>query len=163
MGHKIGGSFKREEIYVYLWLIHVEVWQKTTKSCKAIILLLKNKLKNKINDLEKKRQIRWIIICVGSRCEEAEFFKPFYVSVNYRAIWKGIWAIFCEIKYVSCDQWSHFWVCIPETFLYRSLRKHIQELGSLWQRNRNNVIFSIRWVDGEWGELQNTLEQRTLK
>ena len=25
-------------IYVYLWLIHVEVWQKTTKFCKAIIL-----------------------------------------------------------------------------------------------------------------------------
>ena len=27
----------------YLWLIHVEVWQKTTKFCKAIILQLKNK------------------------------------------------------------------------------------------------------------------------
>ena len=25
-------------IYVYLWLIHVEVWQKTTKFSKAIIL-----------------------------------------------------------------------------------------------------------------------------
>ena len=25
-------------IYVYLWLIHVEVWQKTAKFCKAIIL-----------------------------------------------------------------------------------------------------------------------------
>ena len=35
-------------ICVYLWLIHVEVWQKTTKFCKAIILQLKNKLiKNK--------------------------------------------------------------------------------------------------------------------
>ena len=29
------------------WLIHVEVWQKTTEFCKAIILQLKNKLKNK--------------------------------------------------------------------------------------------------------------------
>ena len=36
--------FKREGIYVYLWLIHVEVWQKTTKFCKTIILQLKNKL-----------------------------------------------------------------------------------------------------------------------
>ena len=27
-----------------LWMIHVEVWQKTTKFCKAIILQLKNKL-----------------------------------------------------------------------------------------------------------------------
>ena len=33
-----GGRFKREGIYVYLWLIHVEVWQKTTQLCKAIIL-----------------------------------------------------------------------------------------------------------------------------
>ena len=33
-----GGRFKREGIYVYLWLIHVQVWQKTTKFCKAIIL-----------------------------------------------------------------------------------------------------------------------------
>ena len=33
-------------IYVYLCLIHVEVWQKTTKFCKANILQLKNNLKN---------------------------------------------------------------------------------------------------------------------
>ena len=37
------GRFKREGIYVHLWLIHVEVWQKTTKFCKAILLQLKNK------------------------------------------------------------------------------------------------------------------------
>ena len=36
-----GGRFKREGIYVYLWLIHVEVWQKTTKFCRAVILQLK--------------------------------------------------------------------------------------------------------------------------
>ena len=35
----MGGSFKY--IHVYLWLIHVEVWQKSTKFCKAIILQLK--------------------------------------------------------------------------------------------------------------------------
>ena len=32
---------------VYLWLIHVDVWQKQTKFCKAIILQFKNKLKKK--------------------------------------------------------------------------------------------------------------------
>ena len=36
---EVGGRFKS----VHLWLIHVEVWQKTTKFCKAIILQLKNK------------------------------------------------------------------------------------------------------------------------
>ena len=34
----MGGRFKREGIYVYLWVIHVEVWQKTEKFHKAIIL-----------------------------------------------------------------------------------------------------------------------------
>ena len=43
----MGGLSKEREkgIYVYLWLIHVEVGQKTTKFCKAIILQLKNKIK----------------------------------------------------------------------------------------------------------------------
>ena len=37
-GGEMGGRFKRQGIYVYFWLIHVEVWQKTAKFCKAIIL-----------------------------------------------------------------------------------------------------------------------------
>ena len=37
------GLKKKGGIYVYLWLTHVEVWQKTTKFCKAIILQLKKK------------------------------------------------------------------------------------------------------------------------
>ena len=31
----------REGTYVYLWLIHVDVWQKPTQYCKAIIFQLK--------------------------------------------------------------------------------------------------------------------------
>ena len=38
-----GGRLKREGTYVYLWLIHVELWQKTTKFCKVIVPQLKNK------------------------------------------------------------------------------------------------------------------------
>ena len=45
------GSFKREGLYVYLWLIHVEVRQKTTKLCKAIMLQLENKLILKITKI----------------------------------------------------------------------------------------------------------------
>ena len=47
MKQKMAGQFKKEDTYVYLWLIHVEVWQKATKFCKAIILQLKNKLISK--------------------------------------------------------------------------------------------------------------------
>ena len=32
-----------EETYVYLWLIHVDIWQKPTKFYKAILFQLKNK------------------------------------------------------------------------------------------------------------------------
>ena len=42
-GGKTGGKLKREGTYVYLWLISVNVWQKTTKFCKAIIFQLRNK------------------------------------------------------------------------------------------------------------------------
>jgi len=43
MGWEVGEMFKREGTYVYLWLIHVDVWQKSTQYCK-IILQLKIKL-----------------------------------------------------------------------------------------------------------------------
>ena len=42
----VGGRFNRAGTYIYLWLIHVDVWQKPTQYYKAIILQLKiNKLK----------------------------------------------------------------------------------------------------------------------
>ena len=33
----------REKIHVYLWLIHVDGWQRPTQYCKAIIFQLKKK------------------------------------------------------------------------------------------------------------------------
>ena len=51
MGREVGGRFKREGTYVYLWLIHVDVWQKPTQYCRAIILQLK------INELKKKSTV----------------------------------------------------------------------------------------------------------
>ena len=50
---EMGGRFKKERIYVHLWLMHVKVWQKITKFCKAIILQLKNKFKKKCVEMEK--------------------------------------------------------------------------------------------------------------
>ena len=38
---ELEGSFKRKGTYVYLRPIHVDVWQKPTQHCKAIILQLK--------------------------------------------------------------------------------------------------------------------------
>ena len=49
MGREVGGRFTRVEIYVSLPLVHVNVWQKPTQYCTAIILQLK------INTLLKKK------------------------------------------------------------------------------------------------------------
>ena len=38
---EVGGMFKREGTYVYLWLIQADVWKKSTNYCKVIILQLK--------------------------------------------------------------------------------------------------------------------------
>ena len=39
----VEGSFRKEGTYVYLWLIYVDVGQKSIQHCKTIILQLKNK------------------------------------------------------------------------------------------------------------------------
>ena len=53
MGREMGGSFKTEVTYVYQRLIHVDILQKTTKFCKAIILQLKKK------SLKKNTMLEW--------------------------------------------------------------------------------------------------------
>ena len=45
MEWEVEGRFEKEETYVYVWLILVDVWQKAAKFCKIIILQLKDKLK----------------------------------------------------------------------------------------------------------------------
>ena len=37
MGGEVGGRFKKEEVYVYIQLIHIIVQQELTQHCKAII------------------------------------------------------------------------------------------------------------------------------
>ena len=57
MGWEAGRRFRRKGTYVYLWLIHADVWQKPTQYYKAIILqlkintLIKNKNVNKLGQI----------------------------------------------------------------------------------------------------------------
>ena len=53
---KVWGRFKREGTQVYLWLVHVDVWQKPIKYCKAIILQLKINVLKYINEYIKKKK-----------------------------------------------------------------------------------------------------------
>ena len=41
VGWEFGGGFRREGTQVYLWPIHVAIWQKPSQYCKIIILQLK--------------------------------------------------------------------------------------------------------------------------
>ena len=53
-GGRWEGVIKRKDTYVYLWLIHVDIRQKPTQYCKAIILQLKI-FKNVKKDSENKK------------------------------------------------------------------------------------------------------------
>ena len=66
------GRFKREGTYVYLWLIHVDVWQKPTKFCKSVILQLKIK-KNFLNTRQTKLCQLAILTANYSDSKEKEF------------------------------------------------------------------------------------------
>ena len=62
MGWEVGDRVRREETCVYLCVIHVDVRQKPTQHCKAIIFQLK------INNLKKCALHGWrsqTILCVG--------------------------------------------------------------------------------------------------
>ena len=44
----VGGRFEREKTYVYLWLIHIVIWQKPN-----IVKLCKHTVKQLFSDLKK--------------------------------------------------------------------------------------------------------------
>ena len=48
MGCEVGGRFKGEGTYTCLWLIHIDVWQRPTHYCKAIILQLQTNFKKRV-------------------------------------------------------------------------------------------------------------------
>ena len=54
MGWEVGRRFKRDRtyIYIYLWVIHADVWQKPIQYCKAIILQLEIHFKKDLFFLE---------------------------------------------------------------------------------------------------------------
>ena len=51
MGWKMGRGLRREGTCVYLWLIHVDVWQKPTQYYKAIVLQLKKTQTWQLNNM----------------------------------------------------------------------------------------------------------------
>ena len=69
-GEGVGGRFKREGVYVYLWLIHLDARQRPIQYCKSMILLLKI---NKLNKNENERKER--------KKTEFQNFRTFHICV----------------------------------------------------------------------------------
>ena len=46
MGYGMGREFRREGKYIYPWLIHVDVWQRPTQYCKAIVCVCAKSLQS---------------------------------------------------------------------------------------------------------------------
>ena len=46
-GWEVGGTFRRAKTHVYLWLV-LDVWQRPTQYCKAVIFPLKVNFKKKL-------------------------------------------------------------------------------------------------------------------
>jgi len=86
-----GGRFKWEGIYVYLWLIHVEVWQKTAKLCKSIILQLQNKRTKKISTNNK----HW-----REHGEKGTLLLSQWECKLVQSLWRTVWRFLKKLKVV---------------------------------------------------------------
>ena len=67
LGWEVGVDFKRVGTYVYLWLIDVDVWQKSIQNCKAIIL--QRKIKKKLGSKScgwDRAYTQWLCGTIGS-------------------------------------------------------------------------------------------------
>ena len=77
MGWEVGRRLDREGTSIYLWLIHVYVWQNPTQYRKAIILQLKINLK-------RERKIKGII---SATCLQTEFS----IVLPLRELFGDVW------------------------------------------------------------------------
>ena len=86
----MGGGFRRQGTFVYLWLIHVVVWQRPAQYCRAVVLLKKKKklthLKktavhrhkwagggNCLNGYYRGNWLKWNITCIIVLCQFRSF------------------------------------------------------------------------------------------
>ena len=126
-----GGRFKKETIYVNLWLICVVVQQKPTQYCKAIFLHLKINLKNSLIILIKN--------CSG-------LFLPFKISVLNKLCLNSLAS--CKVKHLEMmfrDYLTHL-ILKDWEYTFISPSEHHQMLwGNCLPSSRTLEHPRIRW------------------
>ena len=70
--NKFNSDFKTNDLYVYLWLIHVHIWQKSIQYCKAIILQLKI--------LKLRKSVKFSILFISLYFHHEAFFDMLVMS-----------------------------------------------------------------------------------
>ena len=87
MGREMGGRFKREGTYVYLWLIHVDIWQKPTELCKTIILQLKKNYNEMLPHTHKNDYEKFNILSLCKCCKDVEKLEPLTIARGLPGWW----------------------------------------------------------------------------
>ena len=108
-GCGVGGRFQREGTYVYLWLIHVVVWQKPTQHYKPTIFQLKKKKHKK----KKKKISRGPISNLNAHWKEKKIFCKQIRQLNAMSFHKLTW----ELKGLAISVWEELCHILSEQFI----------------------------------------------
>ena len=108
MVREMGGRFEREGTGVYLWLILVDVWQKITKFCKAIILQLK---KIKWQKYSFNIKIMYVYMCGSYEVNYEVKIRSFHIEkndirfffFNHRNLWPPLKVKVAQYVRPFCD------------------------------------------------------------
>jgi len=84
--NKFNSDFKTNNSYVYLWLIHVDVWQKSIQYCKAIILQLKI--------LKSRKSVKFSILFISLYFHHETFFDMLAMSFYFYEKTKNLLSLF---------------------------------------------------------------------
>ena len=150
---EVGGKLNREVTYVCLWLIHIDVWQKPTQHCKAIIFQLKINFK-KMTILKKKKAEHWRTDAYEMWCWRRLLTVPWTEKRSNQSILKEISPEYSLQGLMLKLKLQYFGHLMWRT---DSLEKTLM-LGKIKGRRRRGQQ-RMRWLDGITDEMDMSLSR----
>ena len=138
--------FNREETHVYLWLIHVDVWQTPTQYCKAIIFQL-NRNKEKNTSTRNSLAVQWLGLC-GSTAGDMGLIPVLSRSVmsdSLQSLWTVAHRLLCPCRFSRQEYWSGL-PCPPQSL--GDLKTH---LLPGWKKKKKvyRTLADVRLLKGQ--------------